>query len=179
MKHFLVLLLPLLLTSTSKSAHGFTFSNSLHRSPSRSIKVPILPLLRGGDSPLSSSSSLHSIDILQSYNTLLTSSPLLTKSVTAGVILGAADYATQAFGEKSDSEDDKKEVRFHRYDQNETDVCWHNKNEHPARADRPSTYLPFWNVWSYPTSPVESFLLPPSRLLPPPNPQSLHLHHAY
>ncbi|GMH53625.1 hypothetical protein TrLO_g216 [Triparma laevis f. longispina] len=49
---------------------------------------------------------------LEIYNTYLTSSPLLTKSITAGVILGAADYATQMFSGEGGEGEGKEEKKI-------------------------------------------------------------------
>jgi hypothetical protein len=51
-------------------------------------------------------------DAWEAYNAALVTDPLLVKSVTAGVILGAADFAGQAF--ENSALEDKKDVDFGR-----------------------------------------------------------------
>ena len=50
-------------------------------------------------------------ELWDGYNAALETSPLLVKSLTTGVILGAADFAGQAL-EKVRNGDDEKEVDF-------------------------------------------------------------------
>merc|ERR1719223_1630734 len=66
-------------------------------------------------------SELNSLPkVWEAYNTALETDPLITKSITAGVILGAADCAGQLLENKSKNDIDEKEfdlaraVRFAR-----------------------------------------------------------------
>lgn len=50
-------------------------------------------------------------EVWDSYNAALVTDPLLVKSVTAGIILGAADFAGQAFENANSKNDDNSETK--------------------------------------------------------------------
>ena len=105
--HIIILVLSLFLPVTS--AFQTSVSTSI---ASKRKTAPTIQTIAG--ELQTSSSRLHAVDPLQAwetYNDALATDPLLVKSVTAGVILGAADLAGQAL-QNSQKEGDNESTEL-------------------------------------------------------------------
>jgi hypothetical protein len=100
-----LLLRLLVLTSSATVSFGFAPTTSFQRNPLTVSTNTANELPRGKATSL----SLSPVEAWDSYNAALEADPLVVKSITASVILGAADFAGQAF-ERSRKDDDAPEV---------------------------------------------------------------------
>jgi len=88
--------------SLSRSTHGFSVSSS-RRIPKVRNTVTRMVVPGVEDSTLTIANS--ATDLWTSYNNALETNPLVTKSITASVILGAADFTGQAIESKNKETD--------------------------------------------------------------------------
>mmetsp|Transcript_53143 Transcript_53143/g.64030 ORF Transcript_53143/g.64030 Transcript_53143/m.64030 type:complete len:248 (+) Transcript_53143:77-820(+) len=94
------------------SINGFSLPSSKHALTKRNLSTRLAVVPGIDDSVITIATSAS--DLWTSYNSALETDPLITKSITAGVILGAADFAGQALEAKTKESSEETSIDFGR-----------------------------------------------------------------